>query len=1187
MPITDLATNVILDNIGKVYFLKTGVYRDQVGLDNNHPLSSVSALLIHIEDGVPQNVMVANYAPSKMASWASHDFPLWYRGEVNYTIQGESAPRTFAQYFTYVPSILLAMNKNSVTDMTVQVTITQNTGANLLGGFADLTALNTEYPPTEKLSDDVATAYVYDSGTKGFYRVAWDGVSAWEWTLITQALVTYGVQSKQYNVLPIKVQRGYAPSQAPLSVSDEVIRLIYQEIAYINAVIANHTELIEGLDTDILNHLADFNNPHQVNADQVPFDNTGTDIVAIQTEEAIKEVNVKANTNVEDIDDLKAEKEDVANKAVAWGTPDDIKYPTTKLVDDRLDPIETFKDTTVPATYETIVNVDAKLLLKEDLINKVINFLVIDDVKYPSVQATETRIDSKVSAHNISGTAHADIRALISALQGAYVFRGFITVYAGTEPTPTELNNRITALLSRSPVVGDVLIDNSEIEWYFDGTNWNNMGQAIIALASAVNDGLMSKEDYAKLLALPTNATLTSLLDAKIAKTQIVNDLTTGGATDVLSAEQGKQLKIIADGLNGDIEALDVRVDTVELNVIDHEVRLDSVEGALRKQDSDVATVDDDGLGIVHLGKDVAETPVTVKVDGLILDSANRFNLVTGTVNGITYTVSGNQITLSGTASAETTLTLVTGLTATNKVYVNQDFISGTSTGVITLKNGATSLNAVYGTDYSGVVTLEGTTITLVIANGAVLTSLIYKFNINRVTVLISNKQYSPIYNTTFDLMSDANIKTQMDLWVQNKTLPNSIMAVDMDKRVKSVGKNIINAYDLSVVSGERYLELTGGTTASTASFRITNYIKVKPSTQYTISFTTSGGIRVLQYDYNKVWVIGNTASATSLTFTTSATTHYIRYSTDPNTLENQRSVQLEQGSTATTYEAYTNSVMYLQGNEQLNRLPNGVKDTIEYRNGKYYHVQRVQEYELVSGDITALITSDDDTDRANTIAFPLRVLDSVSSTNSFIPNWVRISTSAIDYIPANIGKYGFSANNASTLLTFIVAKGAYADLATAQSALAGTKILYQLATPIETEISVIGNAFAYPRGTFYIEDMVRRIGVYNAGITVDKPILTLNEIYRLNDDGSSTKLAVSGATVAGNGLSFTHSSLSNGDFVWFDYYYQGTNVKGLSTVYYYGDKMIVSGSGTTSGKVYKIVPTVVDENIVWTKVEV
>jgi uncharacterized repeat protein (TIGR02543 family) len=35
---------------------------------------------------------------------------------------------------------------------------------------------------------------------------------------------------------------------------------------------------------------------------------------------------------------------------------------------------------------------------------------------------------------------------------------------------------------------------------------------------------------------------------------------------------------------------------------------------------------------------------------------------------------------------------------------------------------------------------------------------------------LKASKQYSPIYDTTFDLMSDAEIKTQMDFWVQNGT---------------------------------------------------------------------------------------------------------------------------------------------------------------------------------------------------------------------------------------------------------------------------------------------------------------------------------------------------------------------------------------------------------------------------------
>src|SRR5690606_26308131 len=44
-------------------------------------------------------------------------------------------------------------------------------------------------------------------------------------------------------------------------------------------------------------------------------------------------------------------------------------------------------------------------------------------------------------------------------------------------------------------------------------------------------------------------------------------------------------------------------------------------------------------------------------------------------------------------------------------------------------------------------------------------------FNIDNImlfniSTLIANKQYSPIFNTTFDLMSDTNIKTQMDAFV-------------------------------------------------------------------------------------------------------------------------------------------------------------------------------------------------------------------------------------------------------------------------------------------------------------------------------------------------------------------------------------------------------------------------------------
>lgn len=42
------------------------------------------------------------------------------------------------------------------------------------------------------------------------------------------------------------------------------------------------------------------------NASQINFDKTGTDLNSTQTENAIKEVNTKANTNANDIDQLKS-----------------------------------------------------------------------------------------------------------------------------------------------------------------------------------------------------------------------------------------------------------------------------------------------------------------------------------------------------------------------------------------------------------------------------------------------------------------------------------------------------------------------------------------------------------------------------------------------------------------------------------------------------------------------------------------------------------------------------------------------------------------------------------------------------------------------------------------------------------------------------------------------------------------
>jgi len=53
-----------------------------------------------------------------------------------------------------------------------------------------------------------------------------------------------------------------------------------------------------------------------------------------------------------------------------------------------------------------------------------------------------------------------------------------------------------------------------------------------------------------------------------------------------------------------------------------------------------------------------------------------------------------------------------------------------------------------------------------------------------------------------------------------------------------------------------------------------------------------------------------------------------------------------------------------------------------------------------------------------------------------------------------------------------------------------------------------------------------------------------------------------------GDGLSFTHTELTSGDIVYFEYYYQGTNVDGITRITYYNDRYVVIDSVTST--VYK-----------------
>ena len=147
---------------------------------------------------------------------------------------------------------------------------------------------------------------------------------------------------------------------------------------------------------------------------------------------------------------------------------------------------------------------------------------------------------------------------------------------------------------------------------------------------------------------------------------------------------------------------------------------------------------------------------------------------------------------------------------------------------------------------------------------------------------------------------------------------------------VKVVGKNLFTG----LISG--YLFSSGNVTIPRAGYVITDKIYLKPNTTYTLSnLTTSqeqagnGYKHIVEYDENNNGLgeiyCGNYSTATK-TFTTKSNTKYIRYgiyssfaSTElANAYINSNNIQLEQGSTATSYEPYQELIVPipLNGNE-------------------------------------------------------------------------------------------------------------------------------------------------------------------------------------------------------------------------------------------------------------------------------
>jgi hypothetical protein len=413
-----------------------------------------------------------------------------------------------------------------------------------------------------------------------------------------------------------------------------------------------------------------------------------------------------------------------------------------------------------------------------------------------------------------------------------------------------------------------------------------------------------------------------------------------------------------------------------------------------------------------------------------------------------------------------------------NSVVQNQWYILS---GVVTQTLNANPYNADIRVTYTSAATSDGKQFQI---------NYFYTFNI---TNMIANKQYSPLYATTFDLMTDAQIKAQMDSWIADGTLPNDGIANVEKPSVTAVGKNLFDLKQTYTAGGL----LSDGTIPSSGSTYSVNddtltitqvsafngiasdFINLKSNTDYRFSFTSStfGIRRIVGYETSTSTTgteVMSSLKTSNFTFNTGSFNYFrmflqITTGTSPFTVS-VSNIQLEEGTTSTTYEPYKSSTLTID--TELRSLPNGVRDRMYEQNGEVWLEKRVEEVVLQSANII---------NYANYTNIGQLEVDLSSFPFTVAPQDISVADGSfiIDGKPLELGSQSSDAvgfenafKTSSTKIFINFPLNTYANNTEAQADFAGTVVQYQLATPqlinLTQEGKVNGELIAFENGTIY-----------------------------------------------------------------------------------------------------------------------
>ena len=281
----------------------------------------------------------------------------------------------------------------------------------------------------------------------------------------------------------------------------------------------------------------------------------------------------------------------------------------------------------------------------------------------------------------------------------------------------------------------------------------------------------------------------------------------------------------------------------------------------------------------------------------------------TTTINGLTITVENGIITLNGTTTSSCVFKLTNGLDTISDSRPDTNWFS--ENVVDKLAGKVLSINNISGSGPSSSWAIRlfksTTTYSYQYTPSTFVGDKVYTTGENISCICIFTNQ-----NLTFD---NYKIQIQLEKGTKSTSFSPYFTPIELNKIgdykdsiKKSTGKNLFDdTLELGTISA------TGQNNTSTTNLRNVSYIEVKENTTYTISSNVSGSIGLRFYNNENTFLSSGTTNASPNTFTTPVNCTKLRIILINNT-DTTTKVQLEVGSTTTSYEPY-GKVWYIEKN--------------------------------------------------------------------------------------------------------------------------------------------------------------------------------------------------------------------------------------------------------------------------------